>query len=128
MAADEELQRFLNDKLAALGYPIHPYKNDQDGFPFIEIADTFETELETNKTRIGGNIVQYLRVWHNDLNQSGTMRTICSDIIKVLRTIERTENFQWRILPNGVNVNHAIEYSQNVALRRSTIDIEIRYY
>lgn len=127
MVAEVELYTELHERITSLGYDVYPYKNDK-GFPFVQLGETFNDEEETNKTRIGGRVTQFIHIWHNELNEKGTVSTMAHNIIKTIRDVKRTQSYQWRIPPRGITASNTINETANVRLRHYLIEVEIQYY
>lgn len=128
MAVENELYNEIYSRLSRLGYAVFPYKNDKNGFPFIHLGETFHNQEVTNKSKNGGEVTQYVHIWHNDLSQIGTVTEIADAVVEAMKSIHSTEHYQWRIPPLGVSGSHTIDYSTAVSLRRYTIDVTYKYY
>lgn len=105
----QELFVRLYEDLKALGYDVYDAGLPPEGtpYPFIYLADTDGDDEET-KTQTVGEVMQRIRVYHNDPGQRGTVSKMILDIKNVCRKIRKTENFSWfvehinyRIIPEA---------------------------
>lgn len=105
----QEIFTALKLKLEEKGYSVHDgcLPPDDTPYPFIYLADSQQID-EANKSAVFGNVYQTVKVWHNKVNQRGTVSQMLLDIKTASREIQHTNNFSWtvrnitqRILPDN---------------------------
>ena len=127
MDPQQELFTRLCMDLEALGYDVYDAGLPPEGtpYPFIYVADTNGDDKET-KTQVIGEVVQTIRVYHNNPGQRGTVSKMMLDIKNVCRKIKSTHNFSWfvrhinqQILPESVGESTLLHGHMTVTFKFS---------
>ncbi|MCI8632518.1 MAG: hypothetical protein HFE64_03415 [Lachnospiraceae bacterium] len=105
----QELFTELKFAIEALGYDVYdsvlPPKNTP--YPFVYLGDFQQNDAEL-KNAVFGAVYPMIHVWHNNLQQRGTVSEMMLNIKTACRKIEKTDNFAWiigsmnsRIIPDN---------------------------
>lgn len=109
MDAEQELFIALKLGIEAKGYAVYdgvlPPENTP--YPFVYMGDFRQNDKE-HKNAVTGTVSPTIHVWHNNVNQRGTVSRMLFAIKTVCREIDRTSNHSWgvrnvsgRILPDN---------------------------
>ena len=94
----QELFIAYEKALKEMGYAVYdgalPPENTP--YPFIYLGD-FSQSDKMHKNAISGYVYPTLHVWHNNIDQRGTVSQMLFDIKRVIYQTERTNNREWVI-------------------------------
>lgn len=125
---EKEIHDELVDRLSSLGVGIVPYGMNEGVFPFIQIGEVVIAEEGRVKMQNSGKVTQYIHIWHNDLNELGTVYRLKNAVTRILKSLRGTTHYQLETMPYGLNIDNMVEDTGTARLRRCTIDIEYQYY
>ena len=65
-------------------------------YPFIYLGDFSQSDRQ-HKNAVTGYVYPIIHVWHNNIDQRGTVSQMLFDIKRVIYATERTTNRQWLV-------------------------------
>ena len=95
---DPQQEIFTAYKLAleAKGYDVYDgaLPTENTPYPFIYLGDFRESDSQL-KNAVVGYVYPTIHVWHNNINQRGTVSRIILDVKKTIMGLDKTANFNW---------------------------------
>ncbi|MFR9207030.1 MAG: hypothetical protein ACLVKR_01335 [Lachnospiraceae bacterium] len=94
----QEIFIIYENTLKQMGYDVYdgslPPENTP--YPFIYLGDFSQSDV-MHKNAVTGFVYPTIHVWHNNIDQRGTVSKILFDIKKVIYQTEETTNYEWII-------------------------------
>ena len=94
----QEIFIIYENTLKQMGYDVYdgslPPENTP--YPFIYLGDFSPSDV-MHKNAVTGFVYPTIHVWHNNIDQRGTVSKIFFDIKKVIYQTEKTTNYEWII-------------------------------
>lgn len=127
-APETELFVRAYKEILALGFDVYPFLPDeQASYPFIHVGSTMIFDEDVLKGKYTGRVIQNIGIWHNDLNSIGTVSDMAYSVRNVLKSISKTENFQWNLTPFGLSGTRDIDRTSGLPLEHYEITAEYRF-
>ena len=94
----QEIFIIYENTLKQMGYDVYdgslPPENTP--YPFIYLGAFSQSDV-MHKNAVTGFVYPTIHVWHNNIDQRGTVSKILFDIKKVIYQTEKTTNYEWII-------------------------------
>ena len=125
--AGKEIYVTIWSRLKHLSHKVYPSLPGEVPYPFIHFHSMNTFPEIRNKSHETGRVSVRADIWHDDIDQMGTVLDIADDVIKLVRADMRTENFRLSPMPNGTVTNDLVDRTTGKTLKHYTISVELRY-
>jgi len=124
---EKELYNEVWDRLSGLSQSVYPSLPNEVGYPFIHLHSTNLYDEREIKFKHVGRVVIRVDIWHDNVDEVGTVLDIAQNIRALISRLESTEGFQWNIEPYGVSTSNLMDDTTSKKLRHYTINNELKF-
>lgn len=128
MEVGNELFNKMYESLELLGVDLYSHLPNEVPYPFVSFGEMTVYEEETNKSVVSGRVGQTFHIWDDDMKRVGSNRNLQGLVVAVCRGIVETENFQFRIMPRGVDRRMTEDTSTEKTLLHGLVYVEYKYF
>lgn len=121
MSPEQKIRIRTRVLLDGLGYPVFNYlPSGERGFPLIHVGEQFKQNERLHVDNLNGRTQITIHVWHNDINQEGT-------VMSISHQIELMFLKEYGLKGEDIDTELVIDDSTDVRLLHGVIIMNIQY-
>lgn len=121
MSPEQKIRIRTRVLLEDIGYPVYNYlPNGERGFPMIHLGEQFKQNERLHVDGLNGSTQLTIHVWHNDINQEGT-------VMGIVHQIERMFLNEYGLKGEDISTEITVDDSTDSRLLHGIIIANVNY-